>query len=32
VDGDHVLDWVPLHDPRVFEEGRAVRLGLSLRF
>jgi outer membrane receptor protein involved in Fe transport len=32
VDGDHVLDWVPLHDPRVFEAGRSVRMGLALRF
>jgi outer membrane receptor protein involved in Fe transport len=32
VNGDHVLDWVPLHDPRVFDEGRSVRLGLALRF
>jgi outer membrane receptor protein involved in Fe transport len=32
VGGDHVLDWVPLHDPRVFEEGRSVRVGLSMRF
>ena len=32
VDGDHSLDWVPLHDPRVMAEGRSVRLGLSLRF
>jgi len=30
--GDHVLDWVPLHDPRVFAEGRSVRLGISARF
>ena len=30
--GDHVLDWVPLHDPRVLAEGRSVRLGLSMRF
>jgi outer membrane receptor protein involved in Fe transport len=30
--GDHVQDWVPVHDPRVFEEGRSVRLGLSMRF
>jgi hypothetical protein len=30
--GDNVLDWVPLHDPRVFEEGRNVRLGLSVTF
>ncbi|MEQ1831677.1 MAG: TonB-dependent receptor [Candidatus Eisenbacteria bacterium] len=32
VDGDHVLDWVPLRDPRVHEEGRNVRVGLALRF
>ena len=24
VNGDNVLDWVPVHDPRVFQEGRAV--------
>ena len=30
--GDNVLDWVPLHDPRVFEEGRNVRLGVSITF
>jgi outer membrane receptor protein involved in Fe transport len=30
--GDNVLDWVPLHDPRVFEEGRNVRLGVSVTF
>jgi outer membrane receptor protein involved in Fe transport len=32
VNGDNVLDWVPLHDPRVFEEGRNVRLGVSVTF
>ena len=32
VNGDQVLDWVPLHDPRVFEEGRSMRVGLALRF
>ncbi|HET9326956.1 MAG TPA: TonB-dependent receptor [Candidatus Eisenbacteria bacterium] len=32
VDGDHVLDWVPVRDPRVFMEGRNVRVGLSLTF
>ena len=32
VNGDNVLDWVPLHDPRVFEEGRNVRMGLSITF
>jgi outer membrane receptor protein involved in Fe transport len=30
--GDHVLDWVPVNDPRVFEEGRNVRLGLAMSF
>jgi len=30
--GDNVLDWVPLHDPRVIEEGRSVRLGLNVTF
>jgi len=30
--GDDVLDWVPVHDPRVFQEGRSVRLGLSMTF
>ena len=30
--GDNLLDWVPVNDPRVFEEGRNVRLGLSVTF
>jgi outer membrane receptor protein involved in Fe transport len=30
--GDNVLDWVPVNDPRVFEEGRNVRLGISVTF
>jgi outer membrane receptor protein involved in Fe transport len=30
--GDNVLDWVALRDPRVLEEGRSVRLGMSLAF
>jgi outer membrane receptor protein involved in Fe transport len=30
--GDGVDDWVPLNDPRVFEEGRNVRLGVSITF
>ncbi|HYM80014.1 MAG TPA: hypothetical protein VEY91_01230, partial [Candidatus Limnocylindria bacterium] len=30
--GDDVLDWVPLHDPRVFQEGRNVRMGVSVAF
>lgn len=29
---DGIPDWVPLHDPRVFEEGRNVRLGVSVTF
>ena len=32
VNGDNVLDWVPVRDPRVFEEGRAVRMGASVTF
>jgi outer membrane receptor protein involved in Fe transport len=32
VNGDNVLDWVPLNDPRVFQEGRSVRMGLSITF
>ena len=32
INGDNIPDWVPLNDPRVFEEGRAVRLGLSITF
>ena len=30
--GDGLLDWVPVSDPRVFEEGRNVRMGLSITF
>jgi hypothetical protein len=32
VNGDNIPDWVPLNDPRVFEEGRAVRMGISVTF
>lgn len=32
VNGDNVLDWVPLRDPRVFQEGRNVRMGVSITF
>ena len=32
VNGDNVLDWVPLNDPRVFQEGRSVRMGISITF
>lgn len=28
--GDGVPDWVPVHDPRVLEEGRSVRIGMSV--
>ena len=30
--GDNILDWVPLKDPRVFQEGRNVRMGVSITF
>jgi hypothetical protein len=30
--GDNIPDWVPVNDPRVFEEGRSVRVGLNLTF
>ena len=29
---DGVQDWVPLHDPRVFGEGRSVRVGAKVKF
>jgi hypothetical protein len=32
INGDNILDWVPVNDPRVFEEGRNVRLGVSVTF
>jgi hypothetical protein len=32
VNGDNLLDWVPVNDPRVFDEGRSVRLGVSVTF
>ncbi len=32
VNGDGRLDWVPVNDPRVFTEGRAVRMGASVTF
>jgi len=32
INGDNVDDWVPVHDPRVFDEGRHVRLGVSVSF
>jgi outer membrane receptor for ferrienterochelin and colicin len=30
--GDGEADWVPVNDPRVFQEGRNVRMGLSVTF
>jgi len=32
LNGDGNPDWVPLNDPRVFEEGRNVRMGISVTF
>ena len=32
INGDGVPDWVPVQDPRVFEEGRNVRMGVSITF
>ena len=32
VNADGVPDWVPVHDPRVFGEGRNVRLGIRVDF
>jgi hypothetical protein len=32
IDGDGDEDWVPVHDPRVFGEGRAMRMGVSVVF
>ena len=30
--GDGVEDWFPVNDPRVFEPGRVIRLGLGVQF
>ncbi len=32
MNGDNILDWVAVRDPRVFEEGRNVRMGVSVTF
>ena len=32
INGDGINDWVPVHDPRVFQEGRNVRMGISITF
>ncbi len=31
-DGDGREDWFPVHDPRVFNPGRTIRVGLGLQF
>jgi hypothetical protein len=30
--GDGKEDWVPLHDPRVWQEGRSIRVGVGMSF
>ena len=32
LDEDGVQDWVPLNDPRVFDEGRNIRVGIGIMF
>jgi outer membrane receptor for ferrienterochelin and colicin len=31
-DGDGREDWVPVNDPRVFQQGRVIRVGLGVEF
>lgn len=31
-DGDGKEDWFPVHDPRVFAQGRTIRVGLGVQF
>ena len=31
-DGDGREDWFPVHDPRVFQQGRTIRVGLGVQF
>ena len=31
-DGDGKEDWYPVHDPRVFAQGRTIRVGLGVQF
>jgi len=31
-DGDGREDWYPVHDPRVFQQGRSIRAGLGVQF
>ncbi len=32
INGDRIEDWVPVNDPRVFAEGRNVRVGVGVTF
>jgi outer membrane receptor for ferrienterochelin and colicin len=32
LDGDGRDDWFPVNDPRVFEQGRVIRVGLGVQF
>ena len=32
LDGDGREDWYPVNDPRVFQQGRVIRLGLGVQF
>jgi hypothetical protein len=32
VDGDGFEDWVPVNDPRVWQEGRMIRIGVGVAF
>ncbi|HEU4724691.1 MAG TPA: hypothetical protein VFU59_05255, partial [Candidatus Eisenbacteria bacterium] len=31
-DGDGMEDWYPVNDPRVFQQGRVIRVGLGVQF
>jgi outer membrane receptor for ferrienterochelin and colicin len=30
--GDGIEDWLPVNDPRVFQQGRVIRVGLGVQF
>jgi hypothetical protein len=32
INGDGIDDWVPVNDPRVFQEGRNLRVGVGVKF
>jgi len=32
VNGDGIQDWVPVNDPRVYAEGRNIRIGVGVQF